>query len=219
MGFYREVEVYRIGNKKAGDINRKSYAVGALASRMRDRNTTVDISYLKRNLEEALNAYKNNQPLNFYSDAMDSLAPKLWKVIYERLDNQRFESLLKWYFERIGASNVYIPPKNMRRKEGDADIIASFDHIRVTIYVQAKFHKPDSATDEWAVEQIVAYKDWKEREAGSSDEHTLTCWVVSTCKEFTEECTRMATAHGVVLIDGIKFARMLLEAGIDHLDI
>lgn len=218
LGFYREVEVCRIGGKEAKNIDRSSYADNPLTRRMKTRNTNANISKLKRNLEEALEAYKDNQPLKFRSDAMKCLAPKLLKMICDRLDSKKFELLLKSYFERIGANNVSIPPKNQKGKEGDADIIASFDRIRVTIYIQAKFHGPNTRTNEWAVKQIVDYKDWKKRVDNRSDEHNL-CWVVSTCAEFTEECKRLARANGVVLINGIEFAEMLLDAGIEDFEI
>lgn len=219
LGFYREVEVYRIGNKKARNISRSNYADRKLNAAMKFLGTNLDISNLESNLKEALETYKKNQPLNFYSDVMDCLAPKLLTMMYKRLNPQKFESLLKYYFERIGATNVWSLSKNQRDKKGDADIIASFDPIKVVICIQAKFHAPDSTTKKWAVEQIVKYKDSKEREAGSSDEHKLICWVVSTCEKFDDECIEMAKAHGVVLINGIEFARMLLDVGIEHLEI
>lgn len=214
LGFYREVEVYQTEGKEARDIDRSGYADNPLTRRMKTRNTNADISDLKRNLEEALEAYKNNQPLNFRSDAMKCLAPKLLKMICDRLNSKKFELLLKSYFERIGANNVSIPPRNQKGREGDADIIASFDRIRVTIYIQAKLHGPNTRTNEWAVKQIVDYKDWKKRVGNRSDEHNL-CWVVSTCDDFTEECKQIARANGVVLINGIEFAEMLLDAGIE----
>lgn len=218
LGFYREVEICRIGGKEARNIDRSGYADAPLTARMKIRSTNADISALKRNLGEALEAYKNNQPLKFRFDAMKCLAPKLLKMICKRLNPEKFELLLKSYFERIGANNVSIPPRNQRGKGGDVDIIASFDHIRVTIYIQAKFHKPNTTTDKWAVKQIVDYRDWRKRVDNRSDEHNL-CWVVSTCDEFTEECKQLARANGVVLINGIEFAEMLLDAGIEGFEI
>ena len=218
LGFYREVEVYQTEGKEARDIDRSGYADAPLTARMKIYNTNADISGLKRNLEKTLEDYKNNQPLNFRSDAMKGLAPDLWRMIRNRLSPDKFEKLLESYFKRIGANDVTIPPKNQRGKEGDADIIASFNHIKVTIYIQAKFHKPNNPTNKWAVRQIVDYKDWKERVDNRSDEHNL-CWVVSTCDEFTEECKRLARANGVLLINGVKFAEMLLDAGIEGFEI
>lgn len=218
LGFYREVEVYQTEGKEARDIDRSGYADAPLTARMKLRNTNANISNLKRNLGKTLEAYKNNQPLNFRSDAMKGLAPELWMMIHHRLSPNKFEKLLESYFKRIGANEVTIPPRNQRGKEGDADIIACFDRIRVTIYIQAKFHKPNTPTDESAVEQILVYKDWKDREEGQSGEHRL-CWVVSTCNEFTEECKQRAEANGVVLVNGIDFAEMLLDAGIEGFEI
>ena len=218
LGFYREVEVCRIRGKEAKNIDRSSYADAPLTARMKLRNTNANISDLKRNLEKTLEAYKNNQPFNFRSDAMTRLAPELWRMIHDRLNPDKLEKLLESYFERIGANDVTIPPRNQRGRDGDADIIASFGHIGVTIYIQAKFHKPNTLTNEWAVKQIVDYKDWKKRVDNRSDEHNL-CWVVSTCDEFTEECKQLARANGVVLINGIKLAKMLLDAGIEGFEI
>ena len=218
LGFYREVEVYQIGNKRAEKIGRYSYADRALTERMKLQQTNADISDLKRDLEEALERHKNNQPLNFRSDAMKCLAPKLLEMIWKLLIPKKFELLLKSYFERIGANKVSIPSKNQKGKEGDADIIAYFDRIKVIIYIQAKFHEPNSTTDERAVKQIVDYKNWKKKVNKQSDEHNL-CWVVSTCAEFTEECKRLARANGVVLINGIELAEMLLDAGIEGFEI
>ena len=218
LGFYREVEVYQTEGKEAKNIDRSSYTDAPLTARMKIRNTNADISDLKPNLEKTLEAYKNNQPLNFRSDAMKWLAPEIWRMIHSRLTPDKFEKLLESYFKRIGANDVTIPPRNQRGKDGDADIIASFDRIKVTIYIQAKFHKPNTTTDKWAVQQIVDYKDWRKRMDNRSDEHNL-CWVVSTCDEFTEECKQLARANGVVLINGIEFAEMLLDAGIEGFEI
>ena len=60
LGFYREVEVCRIGDKEAKNIDRSSYADAPLTARMKLRNTNANISDLKRNLEKTLEAYKNN---------------------------------------------------------------------------------------------------------------------------------------------------------------
>ena len=218
LGFYREVEVYQTEGKEARDIDRSGYADAPLTARMKIYKTNADLSDLKRNLGKPLEAYKNNQPLDFRSDAMKGLAPKLWRMIYDGLSPDKFEKLLESYFKRIGANDVTIPPRNQRGRDGDADIIASFGHIGVTIYIQAKFHGPNTRTNEWAVKQIVDYKNWKKRVGNRSDEHNL-CWVVSTCAEFTEECKQLARATGVVLINGIDFAEMLLDAGIEGFEI
>ena len=220
LGFYRDVEVYKIGNIEAKDISRHDYADRALTARMKVRNTNVDVSDLSRNIESALNAYGKGKPMTLRSTCeYNRLGKELLGLIYSQLSPRKFESLLQWYFQRIGAS-VDIPAKT-HGKGGDADITASFDSLRLTIHVQAKHHDPDTATDSWPVQQVRDYaRDYvegKDREATDDDVHAL--WVVSTSKKFTDTCANEAREHGVVLINGIQFAHMLLDAGLESLDI
>ena len=138
-------------------------------------------------------------------------------LIHEELAPDKFESLIKWYFKRVRASEVDIPSKNESDKEGDVDIIATFEPIKVLVYVQAKFHDPGSQTDEWAVEQIQAYVEHRDN-SQEDDGYAKVLWVVSTCDDFTDDCMKMAKAKGVTLINGREFARMLIDAGFAGLD-
>ena len=215
LGFYREVKFHEIGNEKAENISRYDYADRALTARMKIRSTNADISDLGKNIKKCLDAYRDERPLTLHSRTTTALANELLALIYSELKPVKFEALLEWYFKRIGASSVYIPPKKQRDKEGDADIIASFDRVRLTIYVQAKFHSRTSDTGDWAVQQVSEYATWD----GGKDEHAVGLWVVSTCKCFTPDCVSAAKEHGVVLVNGIQFARMLLDVGLENLDV
>ena len=219
LGFYRDVEVHEIGNKKAQGISRAEYADRALTARMKIRITNVGISDLSENIDRALKAYGCEKPIALRSRTPE-LAKQLLCLIYNELDPRKFESLLKWYFRRIGASDVCTPQKN---GDGDADIRASFDRVRLTICVQAKFHDPKTPTGKWAVQQVRDYvqQDRKKEPDQHSveDVHTTGLWVVSTGKCFTDACMKEAREHDVVLINGIQFAHMLLEAGLESLDI
>ena len=126
----------------------------------------------------------------------------------------RLEELIKWYFERIGASAV-IPAKNESGKEGDADIEATFEPIRTIIYVQAKHHV--GTTDAWAVEQITSYV--KNKGLGREDGYTRIPWVISTAREFSPECRNEAKRHQVYLINGRELATRMLEAGMTDLSV
>ena len=214
LGFYRDVEIYEIGNKEAKNISRYDYADRALTARMKVRNTNVEISDLSTNIEDALDAYGHGKPMTLRSRTA-ALAEELLGLIYSQLSPRKFESLLQWYLQRIGAS-VDIPAKT-HGQDGDADITASFDSLRLTIHVQAKLHDPNTTTDNWPVQQIKDYVEGKEKKHDDNDVHAS--WVVSTCKEFTDTCTNEAREHGVVLINGIQFAHMLLDAGLESLDI
>ena len=148
---------------------------------------------------------------------MEEMREKILRLIHEELAPDKFESLIEWYFKRVGASEVDRPSKNESDKEGDADIIATFEPIKVLVYIQAKFHDPNSQTDEWAVEQIQAYVGHRNN-LQEDDGYAKVLWVVSTCDDFTEECKRMAKAKGVTLINGQEFACMLIDAGFAGLD-
>lgn len=118
--------------------------------------------------------------------------------------------------ERIGASTVYIPPKNSSEKEdyADADVVAVFESLGITIYIQVKKH--DDKTDVWAVEQISKYDENQEK--NSIDGMTYIPWVVSTADDFKEEAKVKAVEKGVKLINGKEFARMLAEVGVNGID-
>ena len=215
LGFYRQVSVHSICGRDAKDISRSDYADSALTARMKLRGTNADISDLKRNLDNALRAYGKEEPLRIYSHAINEIAPKLLSSIQEQLGRpEKLEELVKWYFERLGA-NARIPPKKERSKEGDADVIAVLDSLRLTIYVQAKFH--GGRTDTEAVRQVIEYARWKKEK--NSSEHAVALWVISTAKNFTRECRKQAEEAEVVLVSGPEFARMLLNAGLERLDL
>ena len=220
LGFFRQVELYRMGSEdgpEAKDISRYDYADSALTARMKMRQTNADISDLENNITRLLEAYRRGVPPNLHARIMEEMQEKTLELIHDELDPDKFESLINWYFKRVGASKVDMPSKNESDKEGDADIIATFEPIKVLVYVQAKFHDPDGQTNEWAVEQISAYVDHRDN-AQEHDGYARASWVVSTCKDFTDECKKMAQKEGIILINGQEFARMLIDAGLDGLD-
>ena len=124
--------------------------------------------------------------------------------------------------EKLGA-NAYIPPKNQAGKEdyADADIIARFDNINVIILIQAKHHKLE--TDEWAVNQIKKYKEQLENPNCALDDgmdgYTYIPWVISTCSDYTKQAKEDAKEHNVKLINGKDFAKMLLQQGLQNIDL
>ena len=115
---------------------------------------------------------------------------------------------------QTGATSVDYPAKNAPDKEGDADVVATFEQIKTIIYVQAKHHKDE--TPDWAIQQI---KDYQSKEAASDDGYTRSAWVVSTCDRYTTACQEAAKSSGVLLFDGLQFAEMILRAGIDRMEI
>jgi predicted Mrr-cat superfamily restriction endonuclease len=209
LGFFRKVK------PKAIAISRYDYADAALTARMKIRQTTAAISDLKDSVEKALLASNAEKPLSIYSQIVDKTRQPILDTIKSELSDGKLEYLAKWYFERIGATNVYIPAKNERDKEGDADVVATFEPIKTIIYTQVKFHEGE--TSPWAIEQITNYKLQKEKE-GMDDGYSKIAWVISTCDRFSEEARNMAKEAKIQLFDGATFATMLLEAGIANMN-
>lgn len=207
LGFVRKVKLI---NK---NIPRYEYADATLTSRMKIRSTNADITDLKVSVEKALVAFSKGQPINIYSQIVSKTRQNILDTIREELTPDKFEILIKWYFHRIGASDVYIPSKNESGKDGDADVVAVFEPIKTIIYAQVKFHTGE--TSSWAIEQIKSYKDQKDT---MDDGYSKISWVISSADNFSKESYDFAKEYKVQLVDGKQFTTMLLEAGIVNLD-
>lgn len=205
LGFYWQVKPL------AKNMSRKDFADASLTSRMKIRTTNTNIFNLKESVEKALVSFHNNRPINLYGEIVEKIAPQVLKSLKANLNPDKFESLVKFYFERNGATEVYIPAKNESGKEGDADVIAIFEPIKTIIYAQVKFHNIESETNRWAVEQIKDYRNNKEL---LDDDYSKIGWVITSANGFTEMCKKTAQEEKVLLIDGNRFAEMLIEAGI-----
>ena len=184
---------------------REAYASTGLLSRMKCRQTTLNISDLQNDIDTALERYRNSNPF--------SLPTELAKKCHELLDAygspDHFEQLLLDYFIKLGAQ-AEILPKNYSSKVGDCDISAVFPALRLPLSVQAKKHW--GTTDDWGVQQIVEYA--KDRSSTEDANWTYANWVVSFASDFSEEAKKMAQENGVVLLNGDEFCRMIISNGI-----
>ncbi|GGG88596.1 hypothetical protein GCM10011416_01090 [Polaribacter pacificus] len=205
LGFYWQVMPL------ARNMSRKDFADAPLTARMKIRTTNANIFNLKDSVEKAMSSFKNNRPINLYGEIIEKIAPQVLKSLKTNLNPDKFESLVKFYFERNGATEVFIPSKNERGKEGDADIVAIFEPIKTIIYAQVKFHKIQSETNRWAVDQIKEYRNNREL---LDDDYSKIGWVITTANSFTQTCKKIAQEEKVQLIDGNRFSEMLIEAGI-----
>ena len=208
LGFFRRVKQVELG------ISREEYADATLTSRMKVRQANVQITELSESIEDSIRRHQNQQPINLRRQVLDKCESAVRDTILDVQNPDQFEKLIARYFECLGA-NAEIPAKNEPGKKGDADIIATFESLKLIVYVQAKRHD-DGETDEFAVEQIKQYADYK-KNSGSDEEFTQLTWVVSTAEKFSATCQNDARKSGVRLIDGKEFARMLLDTGIERL--
>lgn len=209
LGFFIEVEPIMTG------ISRYEYADAPLTSVMKYRGSTKNCTDLGASIEAAIHAAIAKKPINLHSQILDASQNAVWELLQEQLNPDKLESLVRWYFESLGASQVTTPAKNERGKYGDGDIVATFEPLRTIYYVQAKHHT--GYTDQWAINQITAYTEQKSA-TSDGDGYTRVPWVISTAGHFNEEATRLAHENGVLLINGPTFARMILETGISSLD-
>jgi len=207
LGFFRKVSLIK------GNISRYDYADSGLTSRMKIRDTNTNITDLAQSIQKAITAYRENRPINLHSQIMRASKKEILNLIINELNPDKFEHLLKWYFEKVGASEVYIPPKKEREKQGDADVVAVFEPIKTIFYVQAKYHQGE--TSDWAAQQIKEYTEGKNK---MDDGYSKIGWVVSTSERFSKECMDLAKEHAVSLFSGLDIAQMILEAGIENLD-
>jgi len=201
LGFFRRAKPVLT------NIPRYEYADSELTSRMKIFQTNSDISDLKDNITQAMEMFEAKQPINLESLIIENSQNLIHELIKQNLNDQKFEELIKWYFKNVGATDVFIPSKQSG-KEGDADVIATFEKIKTIIFVLAKFHRGKTST--WAIEQI---SDFLSSRAAMDDGYSKISWVVSNANKFTSECYEKAKLANVVLIDGLQFAKMLIEAG------
>ena len=212
LGFFRRVQpIGRV--RPVTNVPRGQYANNALQSRMKALQTTLEIDDLAESVDEAVNRYQENRPINIRFLIQRECAQRVLDVIRHNMSDQRFEELIRLWFERQGAV-ADVQPKNSGFS-GDVDVIARFESLRVSIYVQAKRHHGGTETDGWAVEQIEQYR--QDRDENGEDGYTRIYWVISTADGFTTDCVNSAREHGVRLVDGIQFTEMLLDAGIEWL--
>lgn len=204
MGFYRRVE------KVALDIPRQDYAGQALYLRLKIMQTNACIDDLKAEVDEAIDRFIAKNPINLRGTFVAEASKTLLEQMQKLLNDTKLERLVQWYMQQLGA-DATIPPKNSTSHEdGDADVVATFSRLNdFTVFIQVKAHQ--GYTDEWAVKQITDYKKTMDKK-GILPSHQL--WVISTCKDFSEQAKRDAEASKVRLVNGLEFAEMLVENGV-----
>lgn len=188
----------------------RTHASAKLQSRMKHQYINVWLDDLIKDVEEARFA---TGPINLRDKILDTACSQVLDAL-DKLNDRQLEHLVKWYMEQCGASYANIPAKNEAGKEdgADADVVAEFAHLGVVFFIQVKKH--EGYTSGWAVEQIIRYKEQKEKAA---DEFTYIPWVVTTAL-FQDEVVEKAHAAGVRLIDGPTLAKMILDTGIKSIN-
>lgn len=211
LGFLRHVKPI------ATNLSRSDYADAKLQQRMKARQTTLWIDDLKESIEDSIERAAKSKPVDVHDLAVESLSMSLLERIMKFVNPDGLEKLVKSYCEKVlNADSVFIPSKNENGTEGDADVVATFEKLKVILYVQVKKH--EGYTDNWAIEQISAYSSCRKQNLPMGDDYSVMSWVVST-GEFSEDTVLKARDREVRLIDGTMFMKMLLDGGLRCLDI
>lgn len=207
LGFARKVNViYK-------NVSREKFADAPLTSRMKIRQTNAQINDLKNSIEKSIENYKANKPIHLHSIVIEQTASIVLEAVKKELNPDKFEKLIRTYFKSIGANEVTTPAKNESNKDGDADIVAVFENLKLIIYIQAKFQT--GQISEWGTNQILDYKTNKE---SLDDGYNKIAWVITTADTFNKDAENIAKDNEIQLINGLEFAKMLLNAGIGLLN-
>ena len=211
LGFIRHVKPI------VTNLSRSDYADAKLQQRMKARQTTLWIDDLGKSVEDAIKRGQSNKRIDVYDSVVKEFKPLLYKNLMDLVKPEKLEKLVKSYCEKVlKADSVFIPAKNEQNKEGDADVVATFELLKVILYIQVK--KYEGLTDDWAIEQISAYSSYKKQNFSTGDDYSILSWVIST-GEFSEDTILKARDKNVRLIDGSTFMKMLLDGGLNCLDI
>lgn len=209
LGFYRLVKPITL------HISRSDFADSDLQRRMKIQQTNADINDLKDSVEQAKLRFEQHSPVNLKEEITGEAARILLDKIHRFTNPDKLEELVEWYLKSIGANEVIKPSKNESSiEEGDADRIAIFEDIKTRIMVQVKKHDKGTDTNEWAVQQIDAYSS-----NHNLDEYYNQMWVISTCDNFNDKAINLSRTQNVRLINGIEFCRMILDAGLEGLNL
>lgn len=212
IGFYRRVK------EIAKNIPRASYAEQKLISRMKIRQTNAWLNDLEEYILSAITHWEAKKPIILKNEIIENTKAIVLEQIQKKIDDGKFEKLVEWYLNSLGAI-VETPAKNsISREEGDADKIAFFDKLRLIILVQIKKHT--DVTGDWAVQQITNYKESQKEKYQIDDpnaEYTTLMWVVSSGNDFSTNAKLMATENNVRLVNGEEFAQLLLENGMENM--
>jgi hypothetical protein len=210
--------------KEKNTMLRKEYADARLTTIMKFPRTNTDIVD-EDGIKSVDRAIKATKPINFYNSAIGESSSPLLGRIDEDITPDKLERLIKWYMERQGFIAVIAAKNETGKPEGsDVDVIAMSEALHQTIYIQAKKHTGE--TDEYAVEQVVKYckyhKEQKDSLECDNDDnkygHVYAQWVITTAKDFSLNAKSLAENENVRLINGIEFARMLIDSGINNIN-
>ncbi len=189
-------------------VSREGYADDALCSYMKLAETNADISFMQKNVEEAI-AKQNNT--HFALPKMqEAWAEAFLKIIQDFLQEKHIENLIKRYLQKQGAGCVKIITKAQQQY---TEMVAEFEQLGLILFVNVEQNV--SQIDQWALEQIQAYQ---KQLSHQRDGYIYGMWLISLKSSYSNALKEYAAKQNVQLIEGIAFSKMLLKAGLTALE-
>ena len=189
----------------------RSLAKTGLISRMKAYGTCSNATDLLPQIEECLKIAKSGQKPTFQSDLQSRLIEQtLDELRRGRIDDRSFENLISCILLGLGAKDAIIVP---RQKDKGADILAKFNvagAFSITVAVQAKHWQPDPPVGKYAVDQVISGIEAESANLG----------MVITSGSFSDEANDTAKKYfeekgiEIKLVDGLQFAKLIVEQGI-----
>ncbi|MGP1410235.1 MAG: restriction endonuclease [Peptoanaerobacter stomatis] len=202
LGFV--VKVKKICRKRRNLID------GKLSKFMTIPSTNINITQVNESINNLINdknivSLKNSITEKISADVKDTILKNIHS-------SDEFERLVARYLSKKGASYVYILDKESCTQGDDADIIATFEDLKVVFYVQVRYTK--SQTNDFVINQIMKYKEQKE---AINDEYTYIPWIISS-GTYSQKAKTAAQDNDIRLIDMDEFAGMFIDCGFDEIN-
>lgn len=213
IGFLLPIKFLFEGEKDENGIIsafREEYADDALCSCMKIPKTNMDISYLQKSVEYALENQKQKNTIYTLSQIQTTLTKMFLKIMQDFFETDHIDKLIKCYLQKQGAIFVQILPK---REKQYTDIVAEFQQLGLILCV--KVAHDISEIDKWVMEQIQIHQKQLYQQ---SDGSIYGMWIISIKNTYSNAAKECAAKNNVQLIEGNVFAKMLLKAGLIILD-
>ena len=189
----------------------RTLAKSALVSRMKTQQTSAYASDLLHQIMECIKIAQTGTRPTFQTDLQSRLIENtLDEIRSGRMDDFRFEFLIKDVLYGLGADEARIVPRN---QDKGADIVATFKVAGIFQYVlavQAKHWQPEPPVGEDVVEQLLRGMEAESANLG----------MIVTSGTVSEEAISYAEllfedeGIQIELMDGEQFAKLIVEHGI-----
>ncbi|MEP7170035.1 MAG: restriction endonuclease [Bacteroidota bacterium] len=189
----------------------REYCEAGLISRLKYQGTCVGATDLISSIENALKYDKEKRIPTFKQQMNESLKEQIKQLLISpkaTLSPDKFEDLILQLLNGLGAVTEKPSKNRYPNSIADVDVIASFVHLGLQIYVQAKKH--NHISDEHAINQVIAAMQFD----NPHNSKGIFGWAV-TSGNFSDTALELANKNGIRCIDGDELSEMILSIGLE----